>query len=61
MKLLHFSVVTGNPEKGGCLFHTLQSNEGLNAHGYVAGADSCGKGLQGSTFMDLRKGYVEVR
>ena len=27
MKLLHFSVVTGNPEKGGCLFHTLQRNE----------------------------------
>ena len=46
MKLLHFSVVTGNPEKGGCLFHTLQRNEGLNAHGYVAGADSCGKGCR---------------
>ena len=39
VKALHFAVIIGNPEDGGCLFHELQGEECLDAQRNIADPD----------------------
>lgn len=52
VEALHFAIIRGNPENGGCLSHELEGEECLDAEGNIANPDRVREGIWFMIFMD---------